>query len=67
MTWISSFLNDKTLRWCLRAFLAARVALTARSLLIAFALDCAIGGFGGGYTLIPLTALFWQSRAPSRI
>jgi hypothetical protein len=60
-------LNDKALRWCLGVFLAARVALTAWSLLIAFALDRAIGGFGSGYALIPLTALFWQSRAPSRI
>lgn len=67
MIWISSFLNDKALRWCLGAFLAARGALTARPLLIAFALDRAIGGFGGGYAVIPLIALFWQSRVPSRI
>jgi hypothetical protein len=28
----------------------------------AFALDKLIGGFGGGYALIPIVALYWQTR-----
>ncbi len=42
MTWMSTFLNDKALRWSIAAFLAARVALTAWSVVIAAVLPTSV-------------------------